>query len=97
MGRVLGLETEYLVSFVPIHEDPPRWLLLTAVEEAIVRVERVCTAESGGYFLANGGAVSFESRFERRELDESLSQKSAQPFGACPPLKKCRKNPPQHQ
>jgi len=65
--RVLGLETEYIVSFLPSREEPPSWLLLNAVEEAIVGVGRVCDAQGGGYFLSNGGAVSFESRLERRD------------------------------
>ncbi len=66
-SRVLGLETEYLVAFVPSRSPPPRWLLLNAVEEAILKLGPVCEAENGGYFLANGGAVSFESRRERRD------------------------------
>ena len=64
---MLGLETEYLVAFIPSNSPPPRWLLLNAVEEAILKFGPVCEAESGGYFLANGGAVSFESRRARRD------------------------------
>ena len=66
-SRVVGIETEYLVSCIPAREEPPRWLLLNAVEEAIVKTGRVCDAAGGGYFLSNGGAVSFESRLERRD------------------------------
>ena len=64
---MLGLETEYLVAFVPLRSPPSRWLLLNSVEEAILKLGPACEAENGGYFLANGGAVSFESRRERRD------------------------------
>ncbi len=64
---MLGLETEYLVAFIPSRSPPPRWLLLNSVEEAILKLGPACEAENGGYFLANGGAVSFESRRERRD------------------------------
>ncbi len=55
------------MSFLPARDEPPGWLVLNAVEEAIVKTGRVCEAAGGGYFLANGGAVSFESRLERRD------------------------------
>jgi len=65
--RIFGLETEYLISFVPARRDPPHWLVLYAVEEGILQAGPVCEAQGGGYFLRNGGAVSFESRLERRD------------------------------
>ena len=64
---MVGLETEYIVSFIAARGEPPRWQLLAAVDDAIRRVGRVCEAEQGGYFLANGGAVSFENRSARRD------------------------------
>ncbi len=66
-GRVAGQETEYVVSFVPVRKVPPDYLLLGVVEDTILRQGKCCESANGGYFLENGGAVSLESRLERRD------------------------------
>lgn len=66
-GRILGLETEYVVSCVPTWEKPPAWLLLWGIEQAVLQQGRLCESTNEGYFLANGGALHFESHLERRD------------------------------